>query len=708
MKTLIKIIAVTVVACFAPVERAKAEASVSIDFFYESLEPHGSWMEVSDYGYVWQPRSVAEDWRPYTVGNWAYTEAGWTWVSEEPHGWATYHYGRWIKLADAGWVWVPDTTWGPAWVSWRKSDRHIGWAPLPPEAQFRRTVGIQAWSDSYYDIGPENYSFVEVRNLGAPRLATVVLPPRENVTVIRETRNITKITYRNTYVYNEGPEYDVVVRASAQPIRRLKLTVRDDVDYRGDRRREDIYRSRVEGDALRIVAPRVDYRQDLAPRNISRRIERAEVRRGWETVNNADQIRAQIRENAPELPAELPRQPRFDRARLARGEDADDAGAAGREGARQAAGEMRRDAAPAAQPTVGTPGATDANTPENARRSAAERAADREERARAGASGRGENREATSPSLSTSPGAATAPSDQPRSGEMNNRRERDNRAGAEGQQPRTEAAPGAANPAGAEAAADRERRRGGDGAARRDRAATDANPNAAGEQNAGQRRDEQKMRERGNIAGDQPEARTTPNESPAREGADRQSPANRGEQPDRPNRGAGNTGQPEARATAPERPDRPARPDRPEGAARRERPAGADGPETSNVRTPSNTAPDRPERPERPQQPDRPQRAEQPDRPTPREASPAARTERLNPSRAAREARPEAAGRPQGGGGGRPDAGPAARGGGGGDRPGGGGGPAARAGGGGGAGGGDASPGRGAGGGGGGGGDKKD
>src|SRR5262245_42577024 len=107
-------------------------ADVSISVFYDQLEPYGDWVEVGDYGYCWHPRDIDPDWRPYTTGNWAYTDAGWTWVSDEPYGWAVYHYGRWSRVERVGWVWVPDTEWAPAWVSWRRSDRHIGRSPLPP------------------------------------------------------------------------------------------------------------------------------------------------------------------------------------------------------------------------------------------------------------------------------------------------------------------------------------------------------------------------------------------------------------------------------------------------------------------------------------------------------------------------------------------------------------------------------------------------
>lgn len=89
---------------------------------------------------------------------------------------------------------MPGTEWGPAWVSWRRSPRYVGWAPLPPEAEFTRSTGFNGRVDADYDIGPTNYSFVEVRNFGAPRLRTVMIEPRDNITIIQETTNITRIT----------------------------------------------------------------------------------------------------------------------------------------------------------------------------------------------------------------------------------------------------------------------------------------------------------------------------------------------------------------------------------------------------------------------------------------------------------------------------------------------------------------------------------
>src|ERR1043166_2251478 len=112
------LLALTIVALFMPAARQAAAADVSVDFFYNNLSG-GNWIEVGDYGYGWQPAVAQSDpnWRPYSDGYWAYTDVGWTWVSYEDFGWATYHYGRWAMISDLGWIWVPgrdaDLEWGP-------------------------------------------------------------------------------------------------------------------------------------------------------------------------------------------------------------------------------------------------------------------------------------------------------------------------------------------------------------------------------------------------------------------------------------------------------------------------------------------------------------------------------------------------------------------------------------------------------------------
>jgi hypothetical protein len=104
---------------------ATGEAVGSIDVFYDQLDPYGTWHDDATYGWVFSPSQSS--YVPYSNGHWKYTDYGMLWVSSDPFGWATDHYGRWVY--QSRWVWRPDLTWGPAWVSWRQCDGWIGWAP---------------------------------------------------------------------------------------------------------------------------------------------------------------------------------------------------------------------------------------------------------------------------------------------------------------------------------------------------------------------------------------------------------------------------------------------------------------------------------------------------------------------------------------------------------------------------------------------------
>lgn len=127
--------------------------NINVDYFYSALEPHGEWIEIGYDEFVWRPYNTYRDWRPYTEGRWEWTYNGWYWVSYEPFGWATYHYGRWFFDDYYGWVWMPDSEWGPSWVEWRYDDYYIGWAPLPPYARFYPNSGIRfsiRWNSGFF------------------------------------------------------------------------------------------------------------------------------------------------------------------------------------------------------------------------------------------------------------------------------------------------------------------------------------------------------------------------------------------------------------------------------------------------------------------------------------------------------------------------------------------------------------------------------
>jgi hypothetical protein len=98
---------------------------------FGQLSTWGYWVEVPEFGWVWQP-DVVSDWQPYYYGHWAWTQFEWTWVSYEPFGWITYHYGYWHYDPHYGWLWVPDYYWFPNGVTWIHYDDYIYWAPIPP------------------------------------------------------------------------------------------------------------------------------------------------------------------------------------------------------------------------------------------------------------------------------------------------------------------------------------------------------------------------------------------------------------------------------------------------------------------------------------------------------------------------------------------------------------------------------------------------
>src|SRR5438309_1893969 len=117
MKTLFCAAGIALAAlAFANSASAQYNESASFQYFYDQLAGDGTWIETDQYGPCWQPSVSDPNWRPYVNGYWADSDAGRLWVSNEPWGEITYHYGRWIQLADAGWCWVPGNEWAPAWV----------------------------------------------------------------------------------------------------------------------------------------------------------------------------------------------------------------------------------------------------------------------------------------------------------------------------------------------------------------------------------------------------------------------------------------------------------------------------------------------------------------------------------------------------------------------------------------------------------------
>ncbi len=246
--------------------------------FYDSLSSYGSWFETPDYGYVWQPVVVSDsNWRPYSRGRWICTDRGWTWVSDEPFGWATYHYGRWALVRGRGWVWVPGTEWAPCWVSWRENGSHIGWAPLPPETMAYRNHRWDSSVDVQFGISAGWFNFVEYRHFGSP-LYQYCLPLSQNSGYYGSTTNITYIHFENNQVICGGPRYKDACDRIGRPIPFCRLQI-----DRHPRPGGHVIgtRPQIKGDRLLVSAPNLDadWNGSLKPNRIKGRMDAMVVER---------------------------------------------------------------------------------------------------------------------------------------------------------------------------------------------------------------------------------------------------------------------------------------------------------------------------------------------------------------------------------------------------------------------------------------------
>lgn len=259
MKKLISLLVIIILVAFTDNQAKPRYSSVSIGMFYSSLSPYGEWIEF-DAGIIgWRPNSVHSYWRPYSIGRWSWTKYGWYWDSYEPFGWATYHYGRWYYDEYYGWIWIPDNVWGPSWVEWRYDDDYIGWAPLPPYAEFRFGIGIHfsiRWNSHH-----SYWNFVTFSRFNSHRLHYYILDHSRNYKIFSRTK------YRNNYysdrdrVINGGIDRDFVERRGGYRIG--ERDVYDLNDY------EKYDRSRKSG-GERIYSYRPEEREIEKNRDISK------------------------------------------------------------------------------------------------------------------------------------------------------------------------------------------------------------------------------------------------------------------------------------------------------------------------------------------------------------------------------------------------------------------------------------------------------
>jgi hypothetical protein len=196
---------------------------VNNNYFYDTLSPYGSWINVEGYGLCWQPTVVVvhRGWQPYCDrGHWVYTDCGWYWLSDYSWGATTFHYGRWFSHPRWGWCWWPDRVWGPSWVTWRYGGDYCGWAPLPPFAYYQPGFGFSFHGRSVgfsfdFGIGAGWYTFVPLSHFYDPHPYRYRLP----------AHNVTQVFNKTTIINNFGAgSHNTVINHGISPNRITAVT----------------------------------------------------------------------------------------------------------------------------------------------------------------------------------------------------------------------------------------------------------------------------------------------------------------------------------------------------------------------------------------------------------------------------------------------------------------------------------------------------
>lgn len=190
-------------------------------YFYSSLSPYGNWIMLSTGVTVWRPGGIPTSWAPYTYGYWEWTDDGWYWESNEPFGYITCHYGRWFYDDYYGWVWVPDNRWAPAWVEWRYDNDYIGWAPLPPYAEFSIHIGINF--TVRYSTPYTRWRFLSYRHMCDRYAYNYYIPEREVYRFYDRTKYRTNYGYSDGRVINRGVNIDYVRTRGGRDIRERRI-----------------------------------------------------------------------------------------------------------------------------------------------------------------------------------------------------------------------------------------------------------------------------------------------------------------------------------------------------------------------------------------------------------------------------------------------------------------------------------------------------
>jgi hypothetical protein len=180
---------------------------------FDALDAAGSWIANGKFGQVWVPDALPADWAPYRAGHWRWLAPwGWSWIDDQPWGFAPSHYGRWAYL-NQHWMWVPGKytahpVYAPAVVAFlgtpgvglsyaEGSGPAVAWFPLAP--------GEAYWPSYSADLDYiRGLNAGNISDLGIVQLQTDGEPPAEITNGRFANRQFASVVPRPVFVAGQA------------------------------------------------------------------------------------------------------------------------------------------------------------------------------------------------------------------------------------------------------------------------------------------------------------------------------------------------------------------------------------------------------------------------------------------------------------------------------------------------------------------------
>ena len=125
----------------------------------------------------------------------------------------------WLNNPRYGWVWRPGNIWAPAWVAWRNTSEHAGWAPLPPGAP----LNLGGRSPAAFGLTASSFVFVRFEYFLKPHVESFAESPNDAAVLFRSSTAANNYTVSGGKIFNLGVTTSQISSAIHRPVRQFAL-----------------------------------------------------------------------------------------------------------------------------------------------------------------------------------------------------------------------------------------------------------------------------------------------------------------------------------------------------------------------------------------------------------------------------------------------------------------------------------------------------